>query len=190
MSHYFSKSTSPFIVATMVFLSSSTAHASGGPSDPVPQFVNLLILGAALFLVYSKVLKPQLVERAEAIKNELEKGQKELEIAKAHSEEINKEYAQLDAKIAEIHAQANADIEALKVTFKEQMVAEDERIAQSTARSIQDELIRAKRELQEESVEIALSIAEDLVKRNVSSDDHARFQTTFIQAVEKEGSNV
>ena len=190
MSNFIFKTFPQLIVVVVLLLSSNNAHASGGPMDPVPQFVNLLILIGIITYVYQSKIKPVLIARAEQIKNDLTRGQKELEIAQAHAEEVNKEYNELDSKIAEIHSQALEDIAAMKVGFEEQMKAEEARIASSTERSIQDELSRAKNELHEESVSIALTIAENLVRNNVTTDDQARFKQQFISAVEKEGSNV
>ena len=190
MSNFIFKSFPQLIVVASLLLSSNDAYASGGPMDPVPQFVNLLILIGIITFVYQSKIKPVLVARAEQIKNDLTRGQKELEIAQAHAEEVNKEYSELDAKIADIHSQAQEDIAAMKVSFAEQMKAEEARIASSTERSIQDELSRAKKELHEESVTIALTIAENLVRNNVTTEDQSRFKQQFIRAVEKEGSNV
>ena len=190
MSNFIFKSFPQLVVVAGLLLSSNDAYASGGPMDPVPQFVNLLILIGIITFVYQSKIKPVLISRAEQIKNELTRGQKELEIAEAHAEEVNKEYSELDAKIADIHSQTQEDIAAMKVSFEEQMKAEEARIASSTERSIQDELSRAKKELHEESVTIALTIAENLVRNNVTAEDQSRFKQQFIRAVEKEGSNV
>lgn len=190
MSKLIFKTFPQLVVVAGLLLSSNQAYASGGPMDPVPQFVNLLILIGISTFVYQKKIKPILVARAEQIKSELEKGQKELEIAQAHAEEVDKEYSELDEKIAKIHSQVEEDIAAMKTGFAEQMKTEEDRIANSTQRSIQDELSRAKKELHEESVDIALTIAANLVKNNVSVEDQNRFKQQFIRAVEKEGSNV
>ena len=87
MSKFIFKSLPQLIVVVGLLVSSTQAHASGGPSDPVPQFVNLLILIGIITFVYQSKIKPVLVARAEQIKSELEKGQKELSIAEAHAEE-------------------------------------------------------------------------------------------------------
>ena len=87
MSKFIFKSFPQLVVVVGLLLSSSQAHASGGPTDPVPQFVNLLILIGIITFVYQSKIKPILVTRAEQIKSELEKGQKELSIAEAHAEE-------------------------------------------------------------------------------------------------------
>ena len=190
MSNFILRSLPQLMVASLLLLSSNQAHAAGGPMDPVPQIVNFIILVGIITYVYQAKVRPVLITRAEEIKADLTKGQKELEIAEAHAEEVNKEYSQLDAKIAEIHSQAKEDITKMTAAFEQQMKDEEARIASSTKRSIQDELARAKRELQEESVEIALEVAEGLVKKNITSADQTRFKQTFIRAVEKEGTNV
>jgi F0F1-type ATP synthase membrane subunit b/b' len=180
----------PQLIIFGLLLSSNEAHASGGPMDPVPQIVNFLILVGLFTVLYQMKIRKTLVERAEKIKTELEKGQKEWSIAQAHAEEVNKDYQELDAKISAIHQQTQEEIAAMTAHFKEQMSAEEVRIANATQRSIQDELARAKRDLQEESVMIAMDIAESLVKTSIGAEDHSRFKQTFIHAVEKEGTNV
>lgn len=184
------KSLPQVIVLCCLLTNSRVAYASGGPLDPAPQFINIALVLAGLTYLYTKAIKPMLRTRAETIKNELEKGQKELSIAQAHYEEVEKEYQGLEQKVADIQSKAVEDISDMKVALLKQMEDEDKRIELSTKRSIQDELSRAKRELQEESVEIALTIAEELVKSNITDADQKRFKTTFIRAVEKEGTNV
>ena len=90
MSKFIFKSFPQLVVVAGLLMSSTQAHASGGPSDPVPQFVNLLILIGIITFVYQSKIKSVLVARAEEIKSELEKGQKELSIAEAHAEEVDK----------------------------------------------------------------------------------------------------
>ena len=85
---------------------------------------------------------------------------------------------------------ANIDVTALKEDFAQLMTHEIERIKISTQGAIEDELNRAKKELQEESVEIAMLIAEDMVREKLTNDDHSRFKQIFISAVEMEGSDV
>ena len=186
MSNFIFKSFLLIVVASLL-LSSNDAYASGGPMDPVPQFVNLLILIGIITFVYQSKIKPVLVARAEQIKNDLTRGQKELEIAQAHAEEVNKEYSELDADI-DIHSQAQEDIAAMKVTLEQMKAEEAELLIQPSVRFRISSPRQEK--LHEESVTIALTIAENLVRNNVTTEDQSRFKQQFIRAVEKEGSNV
>jgi F-type H+-transporting ATPase subunit b len=176
------------IVTLCLLVVSTPAYAGGGTYTQ--QTVNFLILLAVLLFIGFKIIPPKLRARAEAIQSGLEQGQKELEIAEHRHREVEEKYASLDEEISEILDQANIDVNALKEDFAQLMTQEIERIKISTQGAIEDELNRAKKELQEESVEIAMLIAEDLVREKLTDDDHSRFKQVFIGAVEMEGSDV
>ena len=54
MSNFIFKSFPQLVVVAGLLLSSNDAYASGGPMDPVPQFVNLLILIGIITLCIPK----------------------------------------------------------------------------------------------------------------------------------------
>ena len=189
MSNFIFKSFPQLVVVAGLLLISNQAHASGGPMDPVPQFVNLLILIGIITFVYQSKIKPVLVARAEEIKSELEKD-KRLFHCTGSRRRSRKRLQRAGCEDRFDSQPSSRRHRPMKVSFAEQMKAEEIRIASSTQRSIQDELSRAKKELHEESVDIALTIAENLVKSNVTVEDQNRFKQQFIRAVEKEGSNV
>ena len=66
--------------------------------DPVPQFVNLLILIGIITFVYQSKIKPVLVARAEQIKNDLNQRSKGIPLPRRTPKRSDKDYKELDAK--------------------------------------------------------------------------------------------
>ena len=96
----------------------------------------------------------------------------------------------LSDRIDAIQAQADEDVKAIKEKMSKQLADEKRRIQESTKRSIEEELNRAKVELQRESIEISVELATELLKENIQDADHDRLSQTFVQAVASGGSHV
>ena len=176
------------VVVGSLLLASSPAFAGGG--SYMSQTVNFLLLVAILGFIVTTKLPPVFRSRAESIKNGLEQGQKELEIAQHRHQEISERFNALDETIKNIEAETVEDITNMEATLNARMEEERIIIENNAKQAIQDEIQRAKQELQDESVEIAMKLAEDLIRNKITDEDHSNFKQQFINAVEKEGSNV
>lgn len=170
------------ILISLLLLSITTPAFAGGGTY-VSQSVNFLLLAIILFVLAWKNLPNVLENRAQDIEHNIEKGQKDLEIAQTRHEEVQEQLQNLDKKIAEIEEQAEKDISALKAKIDQQLIDEKQRIAGSTQRSIQDELNRAKYELKQESAELAIQIATNLLKEKITEDDHKKISGSFAKTV-------
>lgn len=175
-------------VVGMLLLMSTPAFAGGG--SYTSQTVNFVLLAAILGFIISSKLPPVLRSRAETIRSGLEQGQKELEIAQHRHQEVLERYNSLEETVKNIGIEAAEEIGNMKAEFSARMEEERIIIENSTKFAIQDELHRAKQELQDESIEIAMTLAESLIKEKLTEEDHTSFKLQFISAVEKEGSNV
>ena len=176
------------VVVICTLLTSSPAFAGGG--SYMSQSVNFLLLVAVLGFIITAKVPPILRNRAESIRSGLEQGQKELGIAQARHQEVSERFNSLDVVIKQIEDDASQDIEDMKTQFKARMEEERLIIERNTKFAIDDEVKRAKQELQDESVEIAIARAEELIRNKITDEDHTNFKLQFISAVEKEGSNV
>lgn len=171
-----------------ILFASSPAFAGGG--SYMSQTVNFLLLVAILGFIITTKLPPLFRNRAESIKSGLEQGQKELEIAQHRHQEVSERFNALEETIKNIEVETAEDIGNMKAHFSARMEEERIMIENNAKFAIQDEILRAKQELQDESVEIAMKLAEDLIKNTITDEDHSNFKQQFINAVEKEGSNV
>ena len=177
------------IIFISIFTLSLPAYASGATPGYLQQGINLLVLLALLGFIAMKKLPTILKNRAQDIRHEIEKGQKELEAAQQRNEELQAELANLGERIEAITKQAEADSLAMETKMGKQIEDERKRIQESTRRSIEEELNRAKAELQRESVEISVELAAELLKEQINEDDHKRLAHTFVEAVAKEGTH-
>ena len=166
-----------------LFLLSMTTPAFAGGGSYVSQSVNFLLLVIILFVISWKNVPSLLEDRAQDIEHNIEKGQKDLEIAQTRHEEVQEQLENLSKKVSEIEAQAEKDIVTLKAKLDQQLKDEKSRIAGSTQRSIQDELNRAKYELKQESAELAIQLATNILKEKITEEDHKKISGNFAKTV-------
>jgi F-type H+-transporting ATPase subunit b len=138
------------------------------------QMVNFLFLLAILHRFLYKPLLAKMEERTVAIKNSLEAA----EAARADAARQQEENAgRLRAAYAEAQAIRAA---ALKEAGEEQRKLVDaarreaQQLVESAKAQMESDVRRAREELRREVSEIAISVAEKLVRRSLRDDDHRR----------------
>ncbi len=145
--------------------------------------LNFSILAFVLFKFLKKPITEGLSNRTQSIKNTFD----ELESKRVDAERKFKEY---EDKLKDL------DVEAQKIfkSFIEQGEAEKEKIifqAKETAERIksqadlyvQQEVSKARLSLQREVSELAVKMSEDIIKKNLTSDDHQRLITEYLAKV-------
>ena len=174
-------------------LCSSAAWASEGEGGG---FINLdksLIVQAVnfglLLLVLSKLLYRPLLgvmnERTQAIKKSLEEAQ----AARAEAQREREEHA---AKIQAAYAEAQAiRAAALQEAAEEhrRLVeaarAEASRLVDSAKAELAQDVRRARQELRQEVGDLAVSVAEQLIRRSLRDEDHRRIVADAVARVER-----
>jgi F-type H+-transporting ATPase subunit b len=158
--------------------------------DPMPlikdflwRVLNLAVLIWLLVKFAGKPVKEYFAGRREMI----QKGVKEAQEAKAAAEKIYREYqeklAGLDGELKAIEERAQLEAER----EKERMRRETEELVvklQQQARQMADqEVASAKRQLRTEAAQVALEVAEKLVKENVTEADRQRMVEKYLEKV-------
>lgn len=154
------------------------AHGGGGLISVdwslAVQMVNFLFLLAILYRLLYKPLLAKMEERTVAIKNSLEAA----EAARAEAARQQEENAtRLRAAYAEAQAIRAA---ALKEAGEEQRKLVDaarreaQQLVDSARAQMDSDVRRARDELRREVSEIAISVAEKLVRKSLRDDDHRR----------------
>jgi len=168
-----------FIVAGATYaVASGDAHHSveGGVllKDFLWRLLNFSLTVAILVYFVSKPLKNAMASRREGIEQAIKASEDAAEAAQA-------KYAEYDNKLI----QAESEIETIKGSIKEEAELEKERIvaeAKQMAEKIKldaqkasdNEIAKARLTLQQEAVTMAVSIAEDVLKKAVTKEDQAR----------------
>src|SRR6266540_2860873 len=168
------------IAALLLGLLPSLALASEGgglinlDKSLIIQVVNF---GLLLFLLAKLLYRPlvgKMEERTQAIRKSLEEAQ----AARAEAQREREEHA---AKIQAAHAEAQAiRAAALKDAAEEQRRlveaarGEAARLVDSAKAELEQDVRRAKQELRQEVSDLAISVAERLIKKSLRDADHRR----------------
>ncbi len=178
----------------IVFVTAVAASAaSGGEAvdhkaqmiDFAWRIVNFLILLAILYKLMWKKMKTFFAGRRESIKQSLE----EAEIAKSEAEKKFQEY---DLKLKK----AEEEIQNISAMIKQQGEEEKKRIIADAERSaakmkedasarMEQELKKAKNELRLEASALAVQMAEDILKKNVTKNDHEAMVREYLDRMVK-----
>jgi F-type H+-transporting ATPase subunit b len=162
-----------------VVLAAEDAHGAGGGLISVDwslavQMVNFLFLLAILYRLLYKPLLAKMEERTVAIKASLEAA----EAARADAARQQEENAgRLRAAYAEAQAIRAA---ALKEAAEEQRKLvesarrEAQQLVESAKAQMDSDVRRAREELRREVSEIAITVAEKLIRKSLRDDDHRR----------------
>jgi len=172
------------LYATMVFASSGgegggghgAAAAHGGETtarllDLLYRSINFGIFFVVLFILLKKPLKQGLASRKESIEKELE----ELE---AKKEEAKQEFKTLEARISNIKEEREALLAEFKVEGekeKQKIIDNAQRVAsrivEQAQLTIQQEIQKANLSLRQELSDMAVQMAEDILKKNITDND-------------------
>lgn len=150
--------------------------------------VQALNFSLLLFLLWWLLYRPfvsKMEERTQAIKKSLEEAQ----AARAEAQRQQEEYrARLEAAHAEAQAIQDA---ALKQAAEEQRSIveaarqEAARIVERGRAEIEQDVRRAKEELRREVGELAVAVAERLIRKSLREEDHRRIVTESISQLER-----
>jgi F-type H+-transporting ATPase subunit b len=151
--------------------------------DLLYRSINFIIfLGVLLFLI-RKPLKQVLTDRRESI-------QKELQDLEAKKEEANRELQALEKRISNIKEEqeailtdykAEAEKERQKIIDSAQKTAS--RIIDQSQITIQQEMQKANQALRQEMSDMAVRMAEDLLKKNITDNDQKVLISEYLAKV-------
>ncbi len=167
-------------------LEASRAHDpdSGFPMEIIWQAIGFIILLILLIKFFKKPISASLKKRREEIKiflDELRHKKKEVEDQLV---EWEKKISLLDQEIAELHQKiiAEGEIERQRIIAHAQ--EEGEHIKRQAQIVAEQELIKALLELKKETVNLAASLAHDLLKKVFQPNDQERLVKEFIKQLE------
>ncbi len=186
------------IIACTVLFAVSAAIASSGGADAGPTwwglpteklwdllYRTLNFAGLMFILIYflAKPIANALSARQMAIKSQFE----ELEAQKSEADKAYKEFeqqlSQIDQEVKGIIANAVAQGEA----EKERIITDANRAAEDIKRqaemSIQHELSAAKMQLREEVANQAVTMAEEIIGKNLQQADHVKLIEDYLEKV-------
>lgn len=186
------KVTSVLLSVLLLIILSSFVYASGGEhqadsgvllKDFLYRVLNFSIVVAILVYFLTKPLKKGLAGRREEIENALSEAKKAKEDAEAKFAEYDRKLAQATEEIAEISdaIRREGELEKQKIIANAKAMAKQ--IEQDAGKAAELEVAKARQVLQREAVQLAVGVAEELLKKNFTKDDDARLIDEYMQKV-------
>ena len=178
----------PLVLLAPVVASAASegGHAGGLISldkSLIVQGVNFLIL---LFILQRLLYKPFLAkmeERTQAIQKSLDEAQAARAAAARQQEENEVRLRTAHAEAAAIRAQALKDAADEQRRLVDAARAESQRLVETAKAQMDADVRRAREELRREVADLAIAVAEKLVRRSLRDEDHRRIVADAIAKV-------
>lgn len=175
-----------FTTASLVMAASGeTGHAADGVlfKDFLYRCLNFAItIGIIVYFVF-KPMKKALAERSKKVATMLE----EAKLARSEAEECYREAEQKlktaseDIERVYLAIRQEGEMEREKIIANAQAMAE--KIQAEAGRSARQEVENARLQLRGEAASLALKVAEQLIKKNISPEDHDRLLDEYLKNV-------
>ncbi|NOY12743.1 MAG: ATP synthase F0 subunit B [Deltaproteobacteria bacterium] len=185
------KTTTVLLMTLLVLLlagvafASAEGHADSGVllKDFLYRVLNFGLMVALLVYFLRKPLKKGLVGRTEEIETALAEARQAKEEAEAKFAEYDRKLARATEEIAEISAAIRREGELEKQKIIENAEQMAIKIEQDAGKTAEIEVAKARKELQQEAVRLAVNLAEELLKKNFTQDDDTRLIDEYMQKV-------
>ncbi|NIS69611.1 MAG: F0F1 ATP synthase subunit B [Proteobacteria bacterium] len=146
--------------------------------------VNFLILMAILFKFLSKPLGNFLKNRQAKVRQALEDAEKARAEAEKKMGEYDKRLARIDKEIGEIHRVLREEGENEKVRIIREAERMAENIKEQARSTAQQEIRQAQRILREEMTDLAVKMAEEILRKSISKSDQKMLVEEYVAKME------
>lgn len=178
-------------LALVALLLASGAQAAGGQDDDagkVAEFIwqalNLALLIGVVLYFARRPLQNFFAERRRAIRERLEGSARLLDEAEARLAEWQDRLERLEGEVGEIRSTTQRLGEAERQRILAEARASAERTRRDAASAVDREVRRARTALREEASDLAVELAERLLRESVNQDDRNRLLEEFVERVE------
>jgi len=190
-SYALSSAVAPVGLALLVLGGASAAFAGGGGGDhsglPIKEIalhaVNLVVLLGVLGYFARGKIGPALEARRMQIAHDIEAAGKAEAEAKAQIDAIHHKLAGFEAELAALRAEAERGAADEHAAIVRKAQDEATALRKSAARSIADEVERARASLRAEAAKAAVALATRAVVDQINDQDHQRLDHEFLGAV-------
>lgn len=149
----------------------------------IARLFNFAILAGVLVYFLRRPAQDYLRTRSEQIRQDLVTAAEMRRAATDQLEQIQRQMAALPGELEALKARGAEDIAAEQVRIAETAKAERERLLDQTRREIQMRLRVARRELTEHAAQLAVQVAEQRIKRNITPADQLRLLDRYATQV-------
>lgn len=150
---------------------------------PISRFFNSAVLFGVLYYYLRQPIATYLKERGSQIRNDLVTANEMKQAAAAQIAALDQKMAALPSELESLKARGQQEIAAEEARIEQAAAADRERLLDQTRREIDTQLRTAHRELVEHASNLAVSLATDKIKNNITPDDQRRIVDRYLQQV-------
>ena len=174
-----SAAVTPVTIAAQQSHEATTASETEEPHgqtlvQTIAKVVNFAILGGILVYFLKTPISTYLDTRSTHIRQDLVTAAELRSTATAQLADIDRKLPALPAELEKLRVQGEQDVKAEQARIAKAAADERERLIAQTHREIDARLRVAKRQLTEHAADLAIKIAEERIKRTITSDDQLR----------------
>jgi F-type H+-transporting ATPase subunit b len=169
-----------------LILTGASEHGAFNWQFVMEHAVNLIILLGVLVYFLKTPVKNFLVERRGTISHEIDTAQKTIGEAKSKYDEYAKKLQAIESEINNLKDTLGKQGESERAELLRQAAAASETIRKEAGETIALQTERARREIQNEVVDLAVGSAEAIIRQNLGDSDKERFVQEFTKNIEDE----
>jgi F-type H+-transporting ATPase subunit b len=158
-------------------------ESQGGGSSAIWHAVNLIVILGVIGYFGRGPIRAFLGDRRSTIEQGIESAQHELAEAERRLADCNARFASLDREIEEIQQSVRQAAEAERDRLLADARAAADRIRRDATVGVEQEGRRARDMLRAEAAEMAVRLADDLLRRQIGDADRARLVDDFVEGV-------
>jgi F-type H+-transporting ATPase subunit b len=185
------RATTRVLLAAALALPAGTAaaagagEATGSIGDLLYPVLNLAILVAALVYFGRKPIAEFFAERRSSIQGELEQAADLYQKAQEQHARWQRHLVDLEGELDGIRTKARERAESERAHILADAQATADRIRRDATSAVDRELLRARERLREEASDLAIELAGNLLREQVTGADRERLLDEFIERIER-----
>lgn len=152
--------------------------------DLVMRIFNFLILAAALIYFARKPVVEGIRSSIETVRTMLAEAEEARKLAESHMKEAEERLAGIDKEISDLITNAREEGRVEKERILAEAEDAVEKLKRDAVVTFDLELKKAQDVLKTEVAEMAVSLAEEIINKEISSEDQGRFVNDYIEKLE------
>jgi F-type H+-transporting ATPase subunit b len=182
------------LLTALVLAPSLLFASAGGGHEPMTmsailwdmgiKVLNVGLLGVLAFIFLRKPLNEFVAARSRKVQLELEEAQAGRRDAEERLQAFKEKVSQLDTEIENLRKQTCGDIDKEQKLLLDEAKQAAEHIRQHGRDTIRQEVLKARAELHTHAATLAVTLAEELVKKNINTEDHNRLVGEYLKEME------
>ena len=156
-------------------------HEEGHPVlDMVARLVNFGIMAGSLWWLLKSPIRGYLDDRGKQIRADLVSAAEMKQAAATQIEEIERKMKALPTELDALRAQGAKEIAAEEERIRAAAAAERDRLIEQARRDIDLQVKVAERDLVAHAAELAVGVAADRIKKNITDEDQKRLVDRYV----------